>query len=270
MSFSAQEVLITEHLTFPPLSLIDDIINTANALLYKSVSAMETLFRSLPPEVLPEEEVESGIHKFETLLESAVDRNFDAFELFVLRNVVTVPPELVGWLRLAHHDGIDLTTAAVGPGAEGAEEELDDELARVRKTYAAALRVQEALVRERALVDRQARLLEKHAAELAFIETAAKAAEVAPIRDNADFLRDQVRALRGGLDEVRKVAARTIGGSVEDAEKAMEPSDRSRYIERVLLETVPEGSFEKQAAELEAIGSVEDMRRAADLLTKQQ
>ena len=265
MSFSAQEVLITEHLTFPPLSLIDDIINTANALLYKSVSAMETLFRSLPPEALPEEEIDSGIHKFETLLESSVDRNFDAFELFVLRNVVAVPADLVGWLRLAHHEGIDLADAVEGAGVG---EELDEELARVRKTYAAALRVQEALLRERALVDRQARLLERHASELAFLETAAKAAEVAPVRDNVEFLKEQVAGLRQGLEEVRKLSSRALGRTEADAAKAIEPSDRSRYIERVLLETVPEGSFDRQMAELAAVGSAEDMQRAADLLSR--
>jgi kinetochore protein Mis12/MTW1 len=39
----------------------------------------------------------------ETLLENAVDRNFDAFELYVLRNVFNVPEEVEGYLRLQHH-----------------------------------------------------------------------------------------------------------------------------------------------------------------------
>lgn len=45
-----------------------------------------------------------GLHRLETLFESAVDKAFDGFELYVLRNIFNVhPPDLVGWVRLAHH-----------------------------------------------------------------------------------------------------------------------------------------------------------------------
>lgn len=50
------------------------------------------------------EELEKGVHKLETLLENAVDKNFDRFELYVLRNILNVDPALVGWVRLAHHE----------------------------------------------------------------------------------------------------------------------------------------------------------------------
>lgn len=39
----------------------------------------------------------------ETLLENSVDRNFDAFELYVLRNVFNFSEEVDGYLRLGHH-----------------------------------------------------------------------------------------------------------------------------------------------------------------------
>ena len=48
-------------------------------------------------------ELEFGMAQVETLLENAVDRNFDAFELYVLRNVFNVPEEVEGYLRLQHH-----------------------------------------------------------------------------------------------------------------------------------------------------------------------
>lgn len=55
------------------------------------------------------EEIELGTAKFETLFESIVDKCFDKFELYVLRNLFVVPPDLIegGWIRLAHHNGID-------------------------------------------------------------------------------------------------------------------------------------------------------------------
>ena len=48
-------------------------------------------------------ELEFGMAQVETLLENAIDRNFDAFELYVLRNVFSVPEEVDGYIRLKHH-----------------------------------------------------------------------------------------------------------------------------------------------------------------------
>jgi len=44
------------------------------------------------------------VHKLETLLEANIDRNFDKLEIYVLRNVLCVPDDLVRWVRLAHYD----------------------------------------------------------------------------------------------------------------------------------------------------------------------
>src|SRR5277367_3134255 len=118
--------LMTEHLQYAPLTLIDDVINSANAILYQSMDAFETYLRdtlipSIPSSTTtskkafdldasddPEKEglfteLEFGMAQVETLLENAVDRNFDAFELYVLRNVFNVPEEVEGYLRLQHH-----------------------------------------------------------------------------------------------------------------------------------------------------------------------
>jgi kinetochore protein Mis12/MTW1 len=118
--------LMTEHLQYAPLTLIDDVINSANAILYQAMDAFETYLRdtlipSIPSSTAskskafdldePEDseretlykELEYGMAQVETLLENAVDRNFDAFELYVLRNVFNVPEDVDGFLRLGHH-----------------------------------------------------------------------------------------------------------------------------------------------------------------------
>jgi kinetochore protein Mis12/MTW1 len=113
--------LMTEHLQYAPLTFIDDVINSANAILYQSMDAFENYLRDtiLPSltssdkafdfaaaDAQTEEltrEVEFGMAQTETLLENAVDRNFDAFELYVLRNVFNVPDDVEGYLRLKHH-----------------------------------------------------------------------------------------------------------------------------------------------------------------------
>lgn len=97
-----------------------------NELLYTSVESVESFVFSQSPEVLgftpapgtipdtdgdgnvlfsptEEDELQRGIHQLETLLETAVDRNFDGFELFVLRNILVVREDLVKWVQLPHH-----------------------------------------------------------------------------------------------------------------------------------------------------------------------
>ncbi len=44
------------------------------------------------------------MHRLETLLEATVDKTFDRFEIFTLRNILTVPDDLSGWMRLAHYE----------------------------------------------------------------------------------------------------------------------------------------------------------------------
>ena len=49
-------------------------------------------------------EIENGVHQLETLLQSTVDRNFDKLEIYVLRNVLSVPSDLMAWVRLKHYE----------------------------------------------------------------------------------------------------------------------------------------------------------------------
>ncbi|KAL9618258.1 MAG: hypothetical protein Q9160_007028 [Pyrenula sp. 1 TL-2023] len=121
--------LLTEHLQYTPLSLVDDIINSVNNLVYQGVSSLENGLTSTPPDRLgfrpapitttsnsddvqipeyPEakKEIEEGLHQLETLLESTVDKNFDKFEILVLRNVLCVPEGLEPWVRLKHYEDL--------------------------------------------------------------------------------------------------------------------------------------------------------------------
>jgi len=107
--------------------LIDDIINSVNNLVYQGISSLENGLTATPPARLgfkpsrttptpgeandedveyPEakQEIEEGLHQLETLLESTVDKNFDKFEIYVLRNILSVPEELAGWIRLSHYE----------------------------------------------------------------------------------------------------------------------------------------------------------------------
>lgn len=99
-----------------------------NELVYQGISSLENGLLSTPPAKLgfrpgadnsgaappaseepPEhpdakQEIEDGLHKLETLLESTVDKNFDRFEIYVLRNILSVPDDLASWIRLSHYE----------------------------------------------------------------------------------------------------------------------------------------------------------------------
>lgn len=122
------QALLTEHFQYTPLSLIDDIIDSVNNYIYQGINSLETGLFSTPPERLgfqkpatttttdnlatsndtdpAKHELEEGLHSLETLLNSTVDKNFDKFEIYVLRNILALPADLVPFVRLRHYDGI--------------------------------------------------------------------------------------------------------------------------------------------------------------------
>ncbi|KAK7733897.1 hypothetical protein SLS53_008047 [Cytospora paraplurivora] len=72
------------------------------------------------PDPSPEEmerrahdEISSGTHQLETLLCASIDRNFDKFELYVMRNILCVRPEDRDWMRLGHYEGLNFDSLPV-------------------------------------------------------------------------------------------------------------------------------------------------------------
>ena len=152
-------------------SLIDDIINTVNEVLYRCTDTFETGISSAPPHLLgfadryaaekraPEKneegedvypdaalEIEEGVLKLETLMENAVDKNFDKLEIWTLRNVLCLPrgeEELANWVRLGHYDGLQTPPKSEdGSEAQWTPEKLYTlrrKLAETQKLHAALL-----------------------------------------------------------------------------------------------------------------------------------
>ncbi|KAI1330485.1 Mis12 protein-domain-containing protein [Xylariaceae sp. FL0255] len=131
--------LLTEHFGYPPVSLIDDIINSVNILAERALNSVEQGLLTAPPSALGfkasksrptaedgtttaeseaafseriKTEIEAGTHQLETLLCASIDRNFDKFEIWVLRNILTVRPDLRDWMRLSHYEGLDFPSSS--------------------------------------------------------------------------------------------------------------------------------------------------------------
>ncbi|KAG9738851.1 hypothetical protein KCU73_g9627, partial [Aureobasidium melanogenum] len=139
-----KNALLTEHFRYTPLTLLDDIINTVNELVYQAVGEIETALLNVPKEQLgfsasapaqsdgqdtnndedaseqaARTEIEAGIVKLESLLNSTVDKNFDKLEIYTLRNLLTVSNAkedegLENWIVLDHYKNLQPPTTDGG------------------------------------------------------------------------------------------------------------------------------------------------------------
>ncbi|KAI5856901.1 Mis12 domain-containing protein [Tricharina praecox] len=139
---ASSNALLSEHFGYTPLTLVDDVINSVNELVFGAVMSVENALFKMKPEslgfktapgmirdvddngklMLTEEEMgelQNGLHQLETLWTDAVDKAFDKWEIYAMRNIMVVDPDLVPWVQLAHHKGIDFT---VQPSPENAED----------------------------------------------------------------------------------------------------------------------------------------------------
>lgn len=213
--------LLTEHLGYPPVALLDDIINTVNVLADRALDSVERLLLSIPPQSLgfknpsassrskdaaaalpPDEaarlEIENGTHQLETLLNAAIDKNFDLFELYTMNNILKVHPDDQPFMRLAHYDGLDF--AASSPDAP-----TPDSVTALRRRLHASQRLHAVLETERSRNDA---LLAKLRSSLGLPANvpanSAVKAEEAPPSSAADtpfgFLRDRAGLEDAGAD----------------------------------------------------------------------
>ncbi|KAF5567449.1 MTW1 Determining metaphase spindle length [Fusarium phyllophilum] len=207
--------LLTEHFGYPPVSLLDDIINTVNVLADRALDSVERLLLSIPPQSLgfsskhaskdgtpalpPDEaaklEIEHGTHQLETLLNASIDKNFDLFELYTMRNILTVRPDDQPYMRLAHYEGLDFS------GSEGPDRPTTESVTALRRRLHASQRLHTALESERA---RNEALLGKLRSVLGVVPGNVKAEEgqaQAPDGSAFGFLRDKASLQAAGADK---------------------------------------------------------------------
>ncbi|CAG97893.1 MIND complex subunit MTW1 [Kluyveromyces lactis] len=126
--------LLTEHLGYPPISLVDDIINAVNEIMYKCTNAMEKYLmqRNIIGKKDFSDEIKIGTAKLESLLENSVDKNFDKLELYVLRNILSIPSDLLeeNRFRLLHHEKLVLTDSATRAHTDTSIEQKLQEIER--------------------------------------------------------------------------------------------------------------------------------------------
>ncbi|KAK3494430.1 Mis12 protein-domain-containing protein [Neurospora hispaniola] len=176
MATTTDTELLTEHFGYPPVSLLDDIINSINILAERALNSVEQGLLNAPPaslgfrppthasttkpgkkpkkgeEGLPNaeeahrHEIENGTHQLETLLCASIDRNFDKFEIYVMRNILCVRPEDRDWIRLGHYEGLDFSS----PQKEEDERPTLETVTRLRRRLQASQKLNVMLHAEKA------------------------------------------------------------------------------------------------------------------------
>ncbi|KAK4574926.1 hypothetical protein LTR86_000775 [Recurvomyces mirabilis] len=146
-----QNALLTEHFRYTPLTLLDDIINNVNELVFRAVNAIEEGLNAISPQSLgfkldptqaaaltsqeskqdaldelKQTELGNGCVQLESLLNSTVDRDFDKFEIYTLRNILALGHEdeakdLAGWVQLEHYRHLDVANADSTPTPEAVQ-----------------------------------------------------------------------------------------------------------------------------------------------------
>ncbi|KAJ2508511.1 hypothetical protein IWW47_000573 [Coemansia sp. RSA 2052] len=215
--------LIVEHFGFLPISFIDEIINAANDTIYRATDALS---KFVEKEQGSSEATSQAINKAETLLEHAVDKNFDKFELYALRNLFNIPRGLEDYVVMPHRRA-DISN---GPAVFAVDEaELDKELEAVRRQLVANNLLKTKLQRDTAKVERCVRRLRALNEQLHISEIAQKTL-VDPVPVVAADMRDQVGELTRLVDQLEMV---TESGSLASLDALSDPAARDIYLARI-------------------------------------
>ncbi|KAG6088684.1 hypothetical protein E4U15_005466 [Claviceps sp. LM218 group G6] len=214
--------LLTEHFGYPPVALLDDIINTVNVLADRALESVERVLLSLPPSKLgfkirktkdssggngndddsvsaeeaARREIENGAHQLETLLNAAIDKNFDIFELYTMNNILTIDKKTQPFIKLSHYEGLDLTKHPDKP--------TTGSITALRRRLQASQKLQVALEAERSKNDVLLRKL-RGAVEMPTVKEEpvedGAAADKAPTGHALGFLHDKGTLEQGGTDK---------------------------------------------------------------------
>ncbi|KAG4301829.1 hypothetical protein PCK1_001805 [Pneumocystis canis] len=221
-SYEWNNELLTEHFTYPPLSLIDDVINTINTLLYEAVAAIEQYMKHLPKSTISGKEIDQGVHQIETFLENIVDRNFDAFELYALRNIFMVPESVRGWMRLNHQMNVDFSKSQ--QDFENIQLEISLVKNKIKTAYQSFHHLQNESILNESILEK----LRGFTKQFAFLSDISKEQEVKPLSETTGFLVNQTLVLQSLLTFLRALG-------LKYDEKPLVSSERERYIEKSVL-----------------------------------
>ncbi|BEI93973.1 uncharacterized protein CcaverHIS019_0604320 [Cutaneotrichosporon cavernicola] len=263
LSKDDREAFMAEMMGFDPYHLLSDIAEHARSAIYPTVNSVEGWARSIASgRAEYDQEVDRGSHAFETLLENVIDRAFDKYTAYALRNSFAVPDGMD--LVLPWHKEMDFARAQFIADLDEGEDVLAARLASLRAKVEQARLVRYRLERAEAVLDRRLQVAQHRRNEVGFVRDAVAEAGLIPLDEKAGGVVDALGSLHTNLEDV-KMQARppgvspgvawetgrqaylswAVGKALADGRAGEVPADRLDAIERQTTEVGTEADLEQ-------------------------
>ncbi|GAA6017116.1 hypothetical protein JCM8202_005911 [Rhodotorula sphaerocarpa] len=190
--------LLTEHFRFAPETFAKGGMDLANRTMYTATAKVEQSLQQLVEqrvEGFNEDEVQRSIYRLETLLEDAIDTQFDLFEIFVLRNTFTFADDLLPYISLPHHDYLD-------PDLRGRDAEILSEYEEELRLYEEELQKERELACAELFVKAKAAKAQEQAELVGYLKEPGKLTSTSNPSERARLLSSRLAQLRARLSEL--------------------------------------------------------------------
>ncbi|WWD03457.1 hypothetical protein V865_001509 [Kwoniella europaea PYCC6329] len=234
--------LIHELVGFQPRKLCDDISEVARQQVYVTISAIETWAREKSnhnPKY--ETELITGLVALETLLESHVDKAFDKFTAWVLRNAFEFSPELE--VVLPWQKGLDFQRGEYVANLPKGQDTLDGNLDEMRLKVEQARLLAHKLDLAEEKLDRRMNIAKQRKAEVGFIKQVIDSAGLNPLDKPAQQILPTLLSLHESLKPLEPSTS-TIGTGISAKNTTNEHTKawelgRSAYLNWALGKVIP-------------------------------
>ncbi|KWU41343.1 hypothetical protein RHOSPDRAFT_37152 [Rhodotorula sp. JG-1b] len=190
--------LLTEHFRFAPETFAKGGMDLANRTMYTATAKVEQSLQQLVEKRVQgfdEEQVQRSIYRLETLLEDAIDTQFDLFEIFVLRNTFTFSDDLLPYISLPHHDNLE-------PSLKGTDAAVLSEYEEELRLYEAELQKERELACAELFVKAKAAKAQEQAELVGYLKEPGKLTASSNPTERARILASQLSLLQTRLAEL--------------------------------------------------------------------
>ncbi|WVF73144.1 hypothetical protein IAT40_007963 [Kwoniella sp. CBS 6097] len=197
--------LIHELVGFDPRSLCKDVTESARKEVYSTLDAIEGWARQISGNN-PKMEIElaTGLVALETLLESHVDKAFDKFTAWVLRNAFEFSPEIdpvLPWQK-----GLDFARGEYVASLPNGQQALDDSLEELRTKVEQSRMLAQKLNEAERVLDRRLEIAKQRRAEVGFVKEIIESAGLSPLTQPSGQILPSIKALHEALQPLEPIS----------------------------------------------------------------
>ena len=177
-------------------------------------------------------EIDNGIVQLESLLNATIDKDFDKFEIYALRNILAVgheEEELAGWVQLEHYKNLDFSRLEHAPTAE--QVQLQRRKMHETAKVNAVLKAEE--VKNAAILSQLRSLVDSansDASPFAVLSTSNKST-TQNLSQDVQYAITQLPALRQMISQLKDTLPTTSSARHTEEDEDSVEAKRRRYVE---------------------------------------